>query len=120
VDAALLSAIGSPRRREILRLLWRQELTAGAIHAAMTDVTFGAVSLQLKVLANAGLVASRAEGHYRIYRVNRDALGPVGAMLEAMWNDALWNLKLKAELNEARRGPRPRGRSRTSRKGRKP
>ena len=117
MDAVLLSAIGSPRRREILRLLWRQELSAGAIHQAMPDVTFGAVSLQLKVLATAGLVASRAEGQYRIYRVNHDALGPVGAMLEAMWNDALWKLKLKAELKEARRGPRPRRRSRSARKG---
>ena len=59
MDAVLLSAIGSPRRREILRLLWDQELTAGAIHQAMPDVTFGAVSLQLKVLTGAGLVESR-------------------------------------------------------------
>ena len=45
------------REREILRLLWDEELTAGAIHQSMPDVTFGAVSLQLKVLADAGLVA---------------------------------------------------------------
>jgi DNA-binding transcriptional ArsR family regulator len=117
MDAALLTAIGSPRRREILRLLWHEERTAGAIHDAMPDVTFGAVSLQLKVLADAGLVESRAEGQYRIYRVRREALGPVAAILEAMWNDALWKLKLKAELEEARRGPRPRTGSRKSRKG---
>jgi hypothetical protein len=49
--------------------------------------------------------------------VRREALGPVAAILEAMWNDALWQLKLKAELEEARRGPRPRTGSRKSRKG---
>jgi hypothetical protein len=27
-----------------------------------------------------------------------------------MWSDALWRLKLQAELDEARRGPRPRRR----------
>lgn len=119
MHGALLTAIGSPRRQEILRLLWDEERTAGSIHAAMPDVTFGAVSLQLKVLADAGLVESRAEGQYRIYRVRREALGPVASMLEAMWNDALWKLKLKAELAEARRGPRPRQGSRPSGKGKR-
>jgi len=51
--AATLSAVASPRRREILRLLWTQERAAGEIHAAMPDVTFGAVSLQLRRLAQA-------------------------------------------------------------------
>jgi DNA-binding transcriptional ArsR family regulator len=112
MDAARLAAIGSPRRREILRLLWTQELTAGAIHQAMPDVTFGAVSLQLGILARSGLVESRAEAQYRVYRVRRDALGPLASMLESMWSDALWTLKLKAELRQTRRGPRPRRRPR--------
>ena len=120
MDAALISAIGSPRRREILRLLWEQELTAGAIHQAMPDVTFGAVSLQLKVLADAGLVESRPDAQFRVYKVRRDALGPVAAMLEEMWTDALWHLKLKAELKESRRGPRPRRRTVASALRRKP
>lgn len=107
----MLAAVASPRRREILRLLWEQELTAGAIHQAMPDVTFGAVSLQLKVLADAGLVESRPDAQFRVYKVRRDALGPVAAMLEEMWTDALWHLKLEAELKESRRGPRPRRRS---------
>ena len=119
MDAALLTAIGSPRRREILRLLWQQELTAGAIHQAMPDVTFGAVSLQLKSLADAGLVESRPEAQYRVYRVRHETLGPVAAMLESMWSDALWHLKLKAELKETRRGPRPRRRPRSPKKGRR-
>ena len=105
MDTALLSAIGSPRRREILRLLWDQELTAGAIHQAMPDVTFGAVSLQLRALAEAGLVSVRAEGRQRLYRVEHAALGPVATLLEQMWTDALWNLKLRAELAATRRGP---------------
>jgi DNA-binding transcriptional ArsR family regulator len=114
MDAALISAIGSPRRREILRLLWGRELTAGAIHQAMPDVTFGAVSLQLKVLATAGLVESRADAQFRVYTVRRAALAPVAPLLESMWTDALWSLKLKAELKESRRGPRPRRRPRSS------
>ena len=104
--AALLQAIASPRRREILRLVWNRELSAGDIHRAMPDVTFGAVSLQLGTLTRAGLVAVRKEKQSRVYRAMPEVLGPVGAMLETMWNDALWRLKLLAELDETRRGPR--------------
>jgi DNA-binding transcriptional ArsR family regulator len=108
LDPALLSAIASPRRREILRLLWNEELTAGAINAAFPDVTFGAVSLQLRALAKAGLVSARPEGRHRYYRVHRERLGPVGELLEQMWADALWRLKVQAEFESTRRGPRSR------------
>jgi DNA-binding transcriptional ArsR family regulator len=106
LDPALLSAIASPRRREILRLLWNDELTAGAINAAFPDVTFGAVSLQLRALSKAGLVSVRPQGRHRYYRVHRERLGPVGELLEQMWADALWRLKVQAEFDSTRRGPR--------------
>jgi DNA-binding transcriptional ArsR family regulator len=112
-DSSVLSAIASPRRREILRLIWHCELQAGAVHAAMPDVTFGAVSLQLRTLAEAGLVDVRADGRERFYRARRDALGPIATLLEGMWSDALWRLKLAAELEQTRRGPKRRRRRRT-------
>ena len=107
---AALEAIASPRRREILRLVWIEEQSAGAIHRAMPDVTFGAVSLQLRSLVEAGLVEARAEQRNRFYRARREAFGPVAEVLEAMWDDKLWKLKLAAELEETRRGPKPRRR----------
>src|SRR5271170_8077072 len=106
-QALVLAAIASPRRREILRLVWKEELTAGAIHQAMPDVTFGAVSLQLRTLLEAGLIQTRAESRNRFYRARPEALGPLAKMLEQMWDDKLWTLKLEAELEETRRGPRP-------------
>jgi DNA-binding transcriptional ArsR family regulator len=117
VEPAVLAAIASPRRREILRLVWDRELSAGAIHRAMPDVSFGAVSLHLRTLADAGLLRSRPEHRHRFYRAQPDALGPVRAVLERMWDDALWRLKLAAELEETRRGPRP-GRARRRQKRR--
>jgi DNA-binding transcriptional ArsR family regulator len=108
VTRAVLAALTSPRRREILRLIWDGERSVGAIHGAMPDVTMGAVSLQLKALLAAGLVESRAEQRHRYYRVRHDQLESVTAILERMWSDALWTLKLAAELEETRRGPRPR------------
>ena len=79
---------------------------AGAIHDAMPDITFGAVSLHLRALAEAGLVDVRAEGRRRFYQARRAALGPIGRMLEQMWDDALWRLKIQAEFEVSRRGPR--------------
>lgn len=102
------SAAASPRRREILRLVWERELSAGEIHRQMPEITFGAVSLQLKRLADAGLVEQRADSRFRYYRARREAFGPVGQMLEQVWDDALARLKTAAELEHARRGPRPR------------
>ncbi|MEW6320476.1 MAG: metalloregulator ArsR/SmtB family transcription factor [Acidobacteriota bacterium] len=120
MPADLLAVVASPRRREILRLLWDGERTAGELHEAMPDITFGAVSLQLKVLREAGVVERRADGQARVYRVRHEALGDLAPMLEQMWGDALWRLKLRAELDETRRGPRPgRGRTRRSHGGRR-
>ncbi|MGD0403196.1 MAG: transcriptional regulator [Candidatus Acidiferrales bacterium] len=111
-ETTILAALASPRRREILRLVWNQELSAGTIHQSMPDITFGAVSLQLRSLLEDGLVEARAESRQRFYRARREALGSLAEMLERMWDDKLWSLKLEAELEESRRGPRPRRRRR--------
>src|SRR6266567_5532715 len=107
MESTVLEAIASPRRREILRLVWDGEQTAGAIHRAMPDVTFGAVSLQLRSLLEAGLLEARTQQRNRYYRARPEALGPMAEILERMWDDALWKLKLAAELEETRRGPKP-------------
>jgi DNA-binding transcriptional ArsR family regulator len=102
----VLNAIASARRQEILRLTWDTERSAGEIHRSMPDVTFGAVSLQLRALVEAGLLESRAEHRHRFYRARQAALGPVRDALVRMWDDALWRLRLAAELEQKRRGPR--------------
>ena len=78
MEPAVLEAIASPRRREILRLVWKEEQTAGAIHRAMPDVTFGAVSLQLRALVEAGLVEARSEQRNRFYRGSARRAGAGG------------------------------------------
>jgi DNA-binding transcriptional ArsR family regulator len=104
---AILATLGSPRRREILRLVWNEERSAGEIHRCMPDVTFGAISAHLRRLTETGLLDVRGDRQFRYYRVRKEALGPLGQMLESMWDDALHRLKLAAELEESRRGPRP-------------
>ncbi|MGW1887401.1 ArsR/SmtB family transcription factor [Streptomyces sp. NPDC001970] len=90
-------AIAEPRRREILRLVWDAELSAGEI-AERFDVTFGAVSQHLKVLRNAGLVTLRQDGKRRFYRADRESMGPLADYLQSMWSTKLDTL---AELAEA-------------------
>ena len=106
-SAELLSVLSSPRRCEILRLVWDGERSAGDIHRAMPDVSFAAVSQQLRLLSDKRLVSVRAAGRHRFYQADRAALAPLAALLEEMWDQALWRLKLAAELEAARRGPRP-------------
>jgi DNA-binding transcriptional ArsR family regulator len=98
-----MRVLAEPRRREILRLVWDDEHTAGDI-AAHFDVTFGAVSQHLGVLRQAGLVVVRRDGTRRFYRADRVALAPFSALLEQMWAGRLDEL---AELVEREAG-RPR------------
>ena len=103
--SAVFEALAAPRRREILRLVWDREHSAGDIHRALPEVSFGAVSQHLALLESAGLVARRDEGRFHYYAARRKELGHLGRWLEAMWDDALDNLKLHAEAEEKRRGP---------------
>lgn len=101
----LLQALAAPRRREILGLLRRRERSAGEIHRALGDVTFGAVSQHLGVLEQAGLVSARREGRSRFYTTRNDGLQPLREWLDQMWHDALARLQQQAEAEE--RGERP-------------
>ena len=83
VATDLLPIVAEPRRREILRVLWNDELAAGDVHAAIGEITFGAVSQHLRRLRDAGVVQRRKEGRRRLYRVRRDRLGAIAEMLEA-------------------------------------
>ena len=97
---AVLHALSEPRRREILRMTWTEERSAGELHRAFGDVTFGAVSQHLRVLADAGLVACRRDGRHRYYRARRRELGSLRTWLEHMWSRSLSDLAMLAEAEE--------------------
>ena len=104
MEEAALRAIASPRRRAILRLVWSQELSSGDI-ASHFDVSWPAISQNLRVLQGCGLVSERRLGTTRYYRANRKQLGPLKTVLMKMWEADLDRL---AELAEAedRKGSR--------------
>jgi DNA-binding transcriptional ArsR family regulator len=111
----LLHAIGTPNRREILRIVRRRERSAGEIHRALGGLTFGAVSQHLSVLEAAGLLSVRREGRSRIYAARPEALRPLREWLESLWEEALTRLARLAEAEEA--GSRPSGRAGKGRAG---
>lgn len=95
-----LRALVEPRRREILRLVARDELAAGEIAAAF-DITRPAVSQHLTVLKDAGLLTERRDGTRRLYTARRDGLAPLTDFLDRLWDDALDRAR---RLVEADRG----------------
>jgi DNA-binding transcriptional ArsR family regulator len=103
VDDARLRAIASKRRRAILRLVWDEERSSGEI-ASHFDISWPAVSQNLRLLEQVGLVRTRRCGTTRLYRTNRSNLGPLRAVLVKMWEADLDRLAQLAE-DEARRRP---------------
>ena len=97
-----LTALSSPLRREILRLVWGDERGAGDIAREFT-VSWPAVSQNLRVLMNAGLLRERREGTRRFYRADRAALKPLESYLTRMWARRIDRLRLLAEAEERKR-----------------
>jgi DNA-binding transcriptional ArsR family regulator len=89
-------ALGDPNRREILRLLGAEGLAVGEIAEAM-PISRPAVSRHLRLLKDAGLVAERAEGTRRIYRLQAEGLEAVQAYVRGVWGEAAVRFRLVAE-----------------------
>lgn len=83
-----LRALAEPRRRDILRLVAREELAAGEIAAAF-DVSRTAISQHVTVLKNAGLLVERRDGTRRLYRARPEGLAGLREFLDEMWAGAL-------------------------------
>lgn len=94
-----LEALADPTRRRIVELLAQRDRTAGELVDEF-DVTAPAISQHLKVLREAGLVVTRAEGQSRIQALNPDGLDELGAWLEK--TRSFWSRRLDALERELR------------------
>lgn len=99
MSAAALTAVASPRRRQILRLVWGRELSAGEL-ASQFEVSWPAISQHLATLKAAGLVRERREGRHRYYSADSSTVGPLADILEQMWSEDLDRLAAMAEEDE--------------------
>jgi DNA-binding transcriptional ArsR family regulator len=102
MDVAL-KAIADPRRREILRLVWSNELPATDIASHFHDVTRSAVSQHLRVLRHANLVSERRDGNRRLYRANADEMANLRTFLDQYWSGGLNRLKSAAEAAQRKK-----------------
>jgi len=92
-------ALADPTRREILRLLRRGEMTAGAL-AERFDMTKPTMSHHFAVLKEADLLTSRREGQQIWYGLNTTVVQDLMA----------WAIDLIRGNNEAaKHGPQPKG-----------
>ena len=106
MDAAL-KALAEPRRREILRLVWSDELGATAIAERFPDVSRPAISQHLAVLKDAALVTERRDGTRRLYRADPQTMADLRTFLDDFWTAGLERLRDAAEAAEPRNRPQP-------------
>ncbi|UGT68349.1 metalloregulator ArsR/SmtB family transcription factor [Nocardia gipuzkoensis] len=83
-----LGILGDPMRREIFERVARRPASVGEL-AESLPITRQAVSQHLRVLRDGGLVAARAEGTRRIYRINPDGLAGIQAYFQRIWDESL-------------------------------
>jgi DNA-binding transcriptional ArsR family regulator len=74
-------AIACPTRRALLDALVLEEESNVSDLVASLDISQSAVSQQLAVLKNAGLVTERADGRYRYYRLRAEPLAELDTWL---------------------------------------
>src|SRR5580700_3806530 len=99
-----LKALAEPRRREILRLVWTEELPSTQIAARFDDVTRSAVSQHLGVLREAELITERRDGTRRLYRANQAEMVRLRQFLDEYWTGSLQRLQSLAESAERAKG----------------
>jgi DNA-binding transcriptional ArsR family regulator len=93
---ATLRAIAEPRRREILRIVRDDELSAGEI-ATHFSISRPAVSQHVRVLLDAGLLRERREGTRRLYSLRPEGLEELVAFLDDFWTVGLERLRRAVE-----------------------
>lgn len=100
--ASTLRVLADPSRQAILDLLRDGERPVGDLVATL-DQSQPGVSRHLRVLREAGLVASRPDGPRRLYRLRPEPLEELDAWLatyRSLWTARLD--KLEAHLDERR------------------
>ncbi|MDX1459930.1 MAG: metalloregulator ArsR/SmtB family transcription factor [Xanthomonadales bacterium] len=89
------NALADPTRRRIIEQLAQGETSFGDL-ADQFDMSRPAVSQHLKVLREAGIVASRSDAQRRIYRLSESSLDELDAWLNRVrhyWNSRLDRLE---------------------------
>jgi len=95
-------ALGDPNRRAIVELLRSGDRSVREL-ADSLPISRPAVSRHLRLLKEARLVADRADGTRRLYRLDDEGIDAVRTYLEEVWGEAAARFKLVAENTRPRR-----------------
>jgi len=91
----VFGVIADPTRRKLIELLADGEHQVNEL-VAHFDISFSAISQQLRILSDANLVQSRREGRTQLYRLEPGNLDPVAEWLSryarSFWSKKLQNL----------------------------
>lgn len=79
----ILKALAHPIRLKLLQVLADEELNVGEIEIA-SKVGQPALSQQLAVLRNAGIVQTRKDAKLVFYRIDKESLSDVAALIETL------------------------------------
>lgn len=94
-------ALGDPNRRAIVELLGAGDRSVRELADAM-PISRPAVSRHLRLLKEAGLVADRAQGTRRVYRLEGEGVAAARAYLKRVWGEAVGRYRIAAENTEPR------------------
>jgi DNA-binding transcriptional ArsR family regulator len=97
----VLDALADPTRLEIVSRLRHGPQSVGAI-ASELPVSRPAVSIHLRVLAEAGLVTRRREGRRNFYALRPQGIAELRTWLDGLWGDALTAFAAYVESMEVR------------------
>jgi DNA-binding transcriptional ArsR family regulator len=106
----VFQAIADPTRREIINLLASQSLNLNAV-AENFEISRPAISKQIKILTECGLILVRKKGRERLCEVNLRSLNQVSEWIDRYRNfwadklDALENFLDKESQPEKRTEP---------------
>lgn len=95
-------ALADPTRRDILRMLARQDMTIADVSTRF-DMTRAAVKKHLTVLSDGGLITITPRGRERVNALNPQGFAPALSWFEVFdgfWDDRLSALKTAIEKDK--------------------
>src|SRR5688500_8362395 len=97
------SAVADPRRRAMLDLLAKRERSAGELVSDFSGISQPAVSKQLRILKDSGLIDMRIKNQQRIYTLQPKGLAELDdwiAKYKVFWPDRLNSLDRHLDKNK--------------------
>jgi DNA-binding transcriptional ArsR family regulator len=89
----VFQAIADPTRRQIINMIAQEPLNVNAV-AERFDISRPAISKQLKILTECGLIVTRQQGRERVCEAKLERLGEVSQWIEQY--RVFWTRKLDA------------------------